>query len=211
MQEREALYRVAFELAEDAAAENVRHLEVRYSPMLHRKRRLSLEQIVDAVIAGLRDGGQRHRMSTGVIICGIRSLPPSSRWRSPNWRWPTRAAACWPSISPARRRTTRPRRTARVPAGAARERQLHGARGRGVRPGQHRAGAALLRRAPHRARHAAARGPRPDALRQRPPHPARGVPVVERADARRAVDPARTRSSSTSGSGCASRSTPTTA
>jgi adenosine deaminase len=78
MQERDALYRVAFELAEDAAAERVRHLEVRYSPLLHRKRRLSLEQIVDAVNAGLWDGGQRNRMSTGVILCGIRSLPPRS-------------------------------------------------------------------------------------------------------------------------------------
>ena len=36
MQEREALYRVAWELVEDAAAEHVRHLEVRYSPILHR-------------------------------------------------------------------------------------------------------------------------------------------------------------------------------
>jgi len=78
LQERDALYRVAFELAEDAAAERVRHLEVRYSPLLHRKRRLSLEQVVDAVNAGLLDGGHRHRMSTGVILCGIRSLPPRS-------------------------------------------------------------------------------------------------------------------------------------
>src|SRR5881296_3774347 len=52
MQERDALYRVAFELAEDAAAENVRHLEVRYSPILHRRKRLSFDQIVDPVIAG---------------------------------------------------------------------------------------------------------------------------------------------------------------
>ena len=78
MQEKDALYRVAFELAEDAAAENVRHLEVRYSPILHRQRRLSFEDIVDPVIAGLRDGGAEHRLTTGVIICGIRSLSPRS-------------------------------------------------------------------------------------------------------------------------------------
>ena len=76
MQEREALYRVAYELAEDAAAENVCHLEVRYSPILHRKRRLVFEEIVDTVIAGLRDGGSRYGMTTGVIICGIRSMDP---------------------------------------------------------------------------------------------------------------------------------------
>ena len=78
MQDKEALYRVAYELAEDAAAENVRHLEVRYSPVLHRRKRLPYEDIVDAVIAGLADAGSKHRMTTGVIICGIRSLHPRS-------------------------------------------------------------------------------------------------------------------------------------
>ena len=76
MQQKESLYRVAYELVEDCAAENVRHLEVRYSPILHRKRRLSFEDIVDPVIAGLRDAGGKHEVSTGVIICGIRSMPP---------------------------------------------------------------------------------------------------------------------------------------
>ena len=76
MQVEEALYRVAFELAEDAARENVRHLEVRYSPILHRKRRLSFQQIVDPVIKGLADAGRKYRMTSGVIICGIRSLNP---------------------------------------------------------------------------------------------------------------------------------------
>jgi len=76
MQEKEAMYRVAYELAEDAAAENVLHLEVRYSPILHRKKRLSFEDIVDPVIAGLRDAGSKYGMTTGVIICGIRSMDP---------------------------------------------------------------------------------------------------------------------------------------
>ena len=76
MQRKEALYRTAFELVEDCAAESVRHLEVRYSPILHRKKRLPFEDIVDPVIAGLRDAGAKYGMSTGVIICGIRSMGP---------------------------------------------------------------------------------------------------------------------------------------
>ena len=76
MQEKDALYRTAFELVEDCAAENVRHLEVRYSPILHRKKRLPFEDIVDPVIAGLRDSGAKYNLSTGVIICGIRSMAP---------------------------------------------------------------------------------------------------------------------------------------
>jgi adenosine deaminase len=76
LQERHALHRVAYELAEDAAAENVKHLEVRYSPVLHRRRRLAYEDIVKPVIAGLAAAGAKHGLSTGVIICGIRSLNP---------------------------------------------------------------------------------------------------------------------------------------
>jgi adenosine deaminase len=78
MQERDALYRVAYELAEDAAEENVRHLEVRYSPILHRKRGLKWEDIIEPVISGLADAGRRHGMTTGTIICGIRSMAPKT-------------------------------------------------------------------------------------------------------------------------------------
>ena len=76
MQEKASLDRVARELVEDAARENVRHLEVRYCPILHRRRRLSFEDIVDPVIAGLSAAGRKHNVSTGVIICGIRSMRP---------------------------------------------------------------------------------------------------------------------------------------
>jgi len=76
MQEKPALYRTAFELVEDCADESIRHLEVRFSPILHRKNSLSFEDIVDTVIAGLRDAGAKYDMSTGVIICGIRSMAP---------------------------------------------------------------------------------------------------------------------------------------
>ena len=76
LQEKEALYRVSYELVEDAAAENVRHLEVRFSPILHQKKKLAFEDIVEAVISGLNDAGRKLGVSTGVIICGIRSLDP---------------------------------------------------------------------------------------------------------------------------------------
>ena len=50
LQTKEALYRAAYELAIDCAAENVRYLEVRYSPVLHRQRGLKLTTIVDSVL-----------------------------------------------------------------------------------------------------------------------------------------------------------------
>lgn len=42
MQDYDALRRIAFELAEDAARENVTYMEVRYSPILHQDKGLSL-------------------------------------------------------------------------------------------------------------------------------------------------------------------------
>ena len=76
LQEPEALERVAYELAEDCAAENVRHMEVRYSPILHQKKGLKLPAIVEPVLAGLKRAERSFHMSTGVIVCGMRNISP---------------------------------------------------------------------------------------------------------------------------------------
>jgi adenosine deaminase len=81
MQEAEALTRTAYELVEDFARENGRYIEVRFSPILHQKRGLSLASIVHAVLEGLAEGEKRFGVKTGVIICGIRSLSPSVSMR----------------------------------------------------------------------------------------------------------------------------------
>lgn len=77
MQTSEALYRTAFELAEDSAKENVRYLEVRYCPILHQERGLNLSAIVQSVLDGLRAAERKYSIKTGVIICGIRHIAPS--------------------------------------------------------------------------------------------------------------------------------------
>ncbi|MBI5838209.1 MAG: adenosine deaminase [Candidatus Eisenbacteria bacterium] len=76
MQDRPAITRIAYELAEDAARENVRYMEVRYSPILHVKRGMKLPEIVDAVIDGLRRAERDFGIRTGLIICGIRHILP---------------------------------------------------------------------------------------------------------------------------------------
>jgi adenosine deaminase len=78
LQDAEALYRVAFELSEDAAAENVRYMEVRYSPMLHTRGGLRLTTVVEAVLAGLWDAQKDHGIVANVILCGIRNISPES-------------------------------------------------------------------------------------------------------------------------------------
>ena len=78
MQEEEALYRIAYELAEDAAAENVWYMEVRYSPILHTRKGMKLTTIVDAVIEGLAAAEKKFNIKTGVIICGMRNINPET-------------------------------------------------------------------------------------------------------------------------------------
>jgi len=78
LQTEDALYRAAYELAEDAASENVRYMEVRYSPMLHLRKGLSLVAVVEAVLSGLRQAYHDHGIESNVIVCGIRNISPES-------------------------------------------------------------------------------------------------------------------------------------
>lgn len=81
LQSEDALRRVAYELAEDAAAENTRYLEVRFSPILHSQNNLSLPRIMEAVLHGLKDAEKSFDIRTGVIICGIRNIEPKASLR----------------------------------------------------------------------------------------------------------------------------------
>ena len=74
LQTDEALERAAFELAEDAARENVRYLEVRFAPILHTNSLLPFEKIFEAVISGLTRAEKRYRIKTGLLVCGMRNF-----------------------------------------------------------------------------------------------------------------------------------------
>ncbi|MEM7152142.1 MAG: adenosine deaminase [Myxococcota bacterium] len=78
LQTREALYRAAFELAEDAARENVRYMEVRYAPMLHTRQGLRLTTVVETVLKGLYDAELKYGIVSRIIVCGIRNISPAS-------------------------------------------------------------------------------------------------------------------------------------
>ncbi|MGZ8437196.1 MAG: adenosine deaminase, partial [Candidatus Limnocylindrales bacterium] len=52
LQERDAIIRVAAECAEDLAADGVVYAEVRYAPELSTERGLTLDEVVDANLAG---------------------------------------------------------------------------------------------------------------------------------------------------------------
>src|SRR5690625_7981304 len=89
MQSRESLARIAYELAEDCARENVRYVEVRYGPVLRTEEGLSLEEVNDAVLDGLRQAERDFGIRTAVIICGLRD-----RYESASLRQAVRAVAC---------------------------------------------------------------------------------------------------------------------
>ena len=78
MQTEEALERIAYELAEDLAGEGVRYAEIRYCPALHTEQGVTHEAAVEAPLRGLRRAEQEHPIRTGLIVCGLRHLPPES-------------------------------------------------------------------------------------------------------------------------------------
>ncbi len=77
MQTPGALERTAYELAEDSAKENIRYLEVRYSPVLHTEKGMSLDEAVAAPLRGLARAEADFGIRTGLIICAVRSFDPS--------------------------------------------------------------------------------------------------------------------------------------
>ena len=76
LQSAAALERVAYEFVLDVAAENVRYVEVRYSPLLHRPA-LTLSQAIEAPLAGIRRGAAETGIKVGLIVCAIRTRPPA--------------------------------------------------------------------------------------------------------------------------------------
>ena len=77
MQTPEALERIAYEFVLDAAAENLRYVEVRYSPLLHRPA-LTLTQAIEAPLAGVRRASAETGTKVGLLLCGIRTMSPAS-------------------------------------------------------------------------------------------------------------------------------------
>jgi adenosine deaminase len=76
MQDAEALERIAAELVESKASDNVRYLEIRWGPLLHTRRGLSVEAGIDAVARGARDAAARTGTTVRLICTALRSHAP---------------------------------------------------------------------------------------------------------------------------------------
>ena len=78
MQSEEALERIAYELAEDAAEDGIRYIEVRNAPLLNVVQGLTLVQAVEAPLRGLRKAENDFGITARFIICALRQFPPES-------------------------------------------------------------------------------------------------------------------------------------
>ncbi|HDL77316.1 MAG TPA: adenosine deaminase family protein [Lentisphaerae bacterium] len=88
MRNPENLERIAYELAQDNLAENVRYIEVRFAPQLHVHEAMDTTAVVRAVCRGLDRARAEHNRSEavrqgrdipfafGVILCALRCFSP---------------------------------------------------------------------------------------------------------------------------------------
>ncbi|MFM9035216.1 MAG: adenosine deaminase, partial [Mycobacterium sp.] len=83
MQTPDALHRVARECVEDLAADNVVYAEIRFAPELHLARGLSLDEVVDSVLAGFAAGEQSAAAAgrTIVVRCLVTAMRHAARSR----------------------------------------------------------------------------------------------------------------------------------
>jgi len=74
MQSKENLKRITFELYEDAAKENVKYMEVRFAPLLHTQKGLSVKEIIGSVIEGMQEAEEQNDIKGNIILSCMRMM-----------------------------------------------------------------------------------------------------------------------------------------
>ena len=70
LQSEKALELAAHHIVRDAAIENVKYMEVRFAPTLHQKKGLNTNQVIEAVLKGLKAGEEEYGiLARGIISC----------------------------------------------------------------------------------------------------------------------------------------------
>jgi adenosine deaminase len=87
MQTRDSLARVARECAEDLAADGVVYAEVRFAPEQHLERGLGLDEVVEAVQGGFREGAERTGIRIGTLLTAMRTAARSLEIAELAVRW----------------------------------------------------------------------------------------------------------------------------
>lgn len=75
LQTKEALHLAAYDVARQAAQENVIYTEIRFAPELSMDEDLSASETVEAVLAGLKQAEEEFGIVAKVIVCGMKQSP----------------------------------------------------------------------------------------------------------------------------------------
>lgn len=75
MQSKESLKRVAYELMEDSANENIKYIEIRFAPLLHTQKGLSSKEIIESVLDGIKEGEKNYDIKGNLILSFLRHMP----------------------------------------------------------------------------------------------------------------------------------------
>ncbi len=87
MQHPDALERVAYECAQDLAADGTVYAEVRFAPELHTTAGLTLDEVVDAVLTGFRRGAAQTGLTIYAICSAMRTAARSLEIAELAVRW----------------------------------------------------------------------------------------------------------------------------
>lgn len=78
LQEKDDIERTFFEICEDAASENVWHLELRYCPFLHTNKGLRAHEVIACCVRAAKKAEKEFNISVRQILCGLKNAPHAS-------------------------------------------------------------------------------------------------------------------------------------
>lgn len=76
MQNKSNLARIAYELVEDLHNEGVIYAEIRFAPILHTEKGLTMEEVVKAVLDGIGIANLKYGIETRILLCAMRHQDP---------------------------------------------------------------------------------------------------------------------------------------
>lgn len=74
MQSKENIKRVTYELIEDVNKENVKYIEIRFAPMLHLNKDLSIKEVIESTIEGMNEACEKYDTKANLILSCMRTM-----------------------------------------------------------------------------------------------------------------------------------------
>lgn len=76
MQKPEYLYRITLEMLEDLSKDNVKYVEIRFSPYLHMEGGMSFNETIESILKAMEDGKSNYGISSKLILICMRNHRP---------------------------------------------------------------------------------------------------------------------------------------